>query len=54
MLIVCLRVHQEAEDPDTFSPSVISLPKDKYRSFVREWHLPARVVETSAVVSTLR
>ncbi|EMR67371.1 hypothetical protein UCREL1_5631 [Eutypa lata UCREL1] len=45
-----LVVHQLANDPNTFSPRVISIPKDKYRGLVREWHLPARAVETSAVV----
>lgn len=50
MHFIYLRVHHEAVDVDTFSPSVISLPKDRYQGIVREWHLPARAVETSAVV----
>lgn len=44
------RVHQLAVDSNTFSPRVISLPKDKYRDLVREWHLPTRGAETSAAV----
>lgn len=39
-----------AKDNNTFSPKVLSLPKDSYESMVRTLHLPFGGIETSAVV----
>jgi hypothetical protein len=39
-----------AKDPDTFSPTTISLPKDKFESMMRGFRLPLRGIETTAVV----
>ena len=44
------RVHTIAANAATFSPRTLSLPQDKYKQLVREWRLPTRAAETSAVV----
>ncbi|KAI0166171.1 hypothetical protein GGR57DRAFT_445686 [Xylariaceae sp. FL1272] len=38
------------QHPDTFSPSVISLPHKHYSSMVRRWHLPFRAIEGGSLV----
>jgi hypothetical protein len=45
-----LIVQANAMDKDTFMPKVISLPKKSYENMVREFSLPFRAIETSAVV----
>ena len=40
----------DASHPDTFSPEVVSLPKDLYESMVRAMRLPPKGIETTAVV----
>ena len=45
-----VRVQPTAKKPDTFSPRTVSLPVEKYKDLVREWRLPTRAAESSAVV----
>ncbi|KHN99540.1 Mg2+ transporter protein, CorA-like/Zinc transport protein ZntB [Metarhizium album ARSEF 1941] len=45
-----LSVQKNAKDKDTFTPKVISLPKDSYEDMVRVLKLPFRGIETTAVV----
>ncbi|KFH48832.1 hypothetical protein ACRE_001760 [Hapsidospora chrysogenum ATCC 11550] len=45
-----LVVQVDASHPDTFSPEVVSLPKDLYESMVRAMRLPPKGIETTAVV----
>lgn len=39
-----------ANNSDTFTPQVISLPKKQYESMVRVLRLPLKGIETTAVV----
>ncbi|KAF5130063.1 hypothetical protein E5D57_006398 [Metarhizium anisopliae] len=41
---------KNAKDKDTFTPKVISLPKDSYEDMVRALKLPFRGIETTSVV----
>lgn len=43
-------VQKNAKDKDTFTPKVISLPKDSYEDMVRALKLPFRGIETTSVV----
>ncbi|KJK77484.1 hypothetical protein H634G_07223 [Metarhizium anisopliae BRIP 53293] len=45
-----LIVQKNAKDKDTFTPKVISLPKDSYEDMVRSLKLPFRGIETTSVV----
>ncbi|KND95085.1 hypothetical protein TOPH_00642 [Tolypocladium ophioglossoides CBS 100239] len=45
-----LVVQKNAQEKDTFTPKVISLPKDSYEKMVRVLKLPFRAIETTAVV----
>ncbi|KAF4466845.1 hypothetical protein FALBO_6295 [Fusarium albosuccineum] len=47
---VRLIVQKNAKHNDTFLPSVISLPRDRYELMVREMRLPYRGIETTSVV----
>ncbi len=44
------RVQRNAEHNDTFSPNVISLPHEQYKSMVRKMHLPFRAIEGGSLV----
>ncbi len=39
-----------AKHPDTFSPKVLSLPKNLYETMVQAMKLPYKSIETTAVV----
>lgn len=43
-------MQKNAKDKDTFTPKVISLPKDSYEDMVRALKLPFRGIETTSVV----
>ncbi|OAA34448.1 Mg2+ transporter protein, CorA-like/Zinc transport protein ZntB [Metarhizium rileyi] len=45
-----LIVQKNAKDKHTFTPKVISLPKDSYEAMVRVMKLPFRGIETTSVV----
>ncbi|KAI0914477.1 hypothetical protein F4824DRAFT_472126 [Ustulina deusta] len=45
-----LIVQRNAEHNDTFSPNVISLPHEQYKSMVRKMHLPFRAIEGGSLV----
>ncbi|KAG9246385.1 hypothetical protein BJ878DRAFT_497217 [Calycina marina] len=48
----CIRLilQQNAQDPETFAPHVISLPKNVYRSMVTTMNLPFRGIESTSAV----
>ncbi|KAI1268391.1 hypothetical protein F5Y18DRAFT_375189 [Xylariaceae sp. FL1019] len=45
-----LIIQGSCQHPETFAPSVISLPHDHYSSMVRKWHLPLRAIEGGSLV----
>ncbi|KAM4060193.1 corA-like Mg2+ transporter protein [Hirsutella rhossiliensis] len=45
-----LVVQKNAKDRDTFTPKVVSLPRNSYEKMVRVLKLPFRAIETTAVV----
>ncbi|KAJ6788656.1 hypothetical protein PWT90_04965 [Aphanocladium album] len=45
-----LVVQTDAKDKDTFTPRVLSLPKESYEQMVRVFRLPFRGIETTSVV----
>ena len=51
MFVVSLQ--QKAKNPETFSPSVISLPPELYSSMTKAFHLPYKAIESSGCVGPL-
>ena len=46
-------LQQNASHPETFSPSVISLPPDKYSKMMTKFNLPYKGIEGSSMVGPL-